>query len=81
MNESDFLQKLQKRAHEQEQLMQRVPFPDFFSWIASALGESPYRILIPLAFLLSLILQFVFGKSYDDSILKIFGGLGLMHFY
>ena len=79
MNEHDFLHKLQQRASEQEQIMKRVPFPIFFSWIASSLGQNPYRLLIPLAFLLSLILQFALGKSYDDNMLKIFGGFGLVH--
>ena len=81
MSENDFLYKLQQRAREHDQLMRRVPSPIFFNWMASRLGENPYRIIIPLAFFLSLMLQLFFGKAYDDSILKIFGGFGFLHFH
>ena len=78
MNEQEFLQKLQTRAKEQEQIMKGMPFSSTFTTISVWLGYHPWRILIPLAFILTLIFHFSVGKPYDNFILKIFGGLGII---
>ncbi len=81
MDEQQFLLKLQNRAREQERLMIGMPFASAFSSISVWLGVHPWRLLIPLAFLLSLVFHFSFGKGYDDVILKIFGGFGILRIY
>lgn len=72
MKENEFLLELEKRALENERLIKK-------SSIAFALslwfGEHPWRILIPLAFLFSLILRIATGRAYFELILWIFGGL------
>lgn len=78
MNENEFLLKLQKRAKEQETLVNNVPFPVVFKTISIWFGNHPWRIMIPFSLLISLLLHLLFGKPYDDSILKIFGGLGII---
>jgi len=78
MNEREFLQKLQKRAQEQELIMQGMIFPRVFTLVSIWLGNHPWRILIPLAFFVTLLFHFSFGKMYDDVIMKIFGGFGLI---
>ncbi len=74
MNERDFLKQLEKRASEQEKIMQGVPFPRVFTTISMWLGTHPWRILIPIAFVITVFLQAMFGSSYDTVVLRILGG-------
>lgn len=74
MNEREFLTTLQQRAKEQEKLMNDMVFPRVFKTVSFWLGNHPWRILIPLAFIFSIILSGLIGKAYDDLILRIFGG-------
>jgi len=72
MDEREFIHKLQRRAKEQETLMHGVPAPSLFFKISLWLGRHPWRLLIPLAFLISLLFRNIFGPSYIDLILLIF---------
>jgi hypothetical protein len=72
MNEREFILQLQERAREQEQAITKIPF---FSFIAKWLSVHPWRYLIPLAFLVSLIFRGILGSSYTDFILGLFKGL------
>ncbi len=73
MNERKFIQTLQERAKEQEKLIKSMPLPGVFSSISFWFGNHPWRILVPLAIILTLVFRLFFGGSYDDFILKIFG--------
>ena len=75
MNEREFLLKLQNRAREQEQAMKSVPFPNVFRFVVEWLSYHPWRFLIPLAFLVSLLFRAVIGTSYTDFILRLFRGI------
>ena len=75
MNEREFIKTLEERAKEQEKIIKDMFLPGLFLGISSWLGEHPWRILIPLAFVLTLIFHASLGKSYIDFILKIFGKL------
>lgn len=75
MNEQQFLNTLQKRAEEQEKIIKETFLPKMFIGISFWLGNHPWKILIPLAFILTLIFHASFGKTYDEFILKIFGKL------
>jgi hypothetical protein len=75
MNEREFIKKLQERAKEQEKLIQDMPMHKVFSSISVWFGNHPWRILVPVAIILTLIFYFTFGKPYDDFILKLFGKL------
>jgi len=72
MNEGEFILKLQQRAKEQERIVRDMPFSKVFSTVSLWLGHHPYRILVPLAFLISLLFRGVFGGNYTDFVLKIF---------
>ena len=72
MDEHEFLLTLQKRAREQERAMKAIPFPAVFAFIVEWLSDHPWRYLIPLAFLISLILRGIIGSHYTDSILTLF---------
>lgn len=74
MNEHEFLISLQKRAREQEKLMNDMVFPSFFKVVSHWFGNHPWRILIPLAFIFSLIFHGLLGNTYDDLVLRVFGG-------
>ena len=78
MNERDFLKLLEERAQEQEKLIKQMPFQSLFTTTSLWLGEHPWRLLIPLAFILTVILRLIFGFPYYTFILKIFGGFGLL---
>ena len=75
MNEREFIKALKERANEQERLIKSMPFPKVFASISFWFGNHPWRILIPLAFVLTLIFHGILGKRYDEFILKIFGKL------
>lgn len=75
MNEQKFLSKLQARAQEQEKIIKGMFLPRLFTSVSFWFGNHPWRILIPLAFILTLIFHGILGKRYDEFILKIFGKL------
>lgn len=72
MNESDFIKSLQERAREQHQVLEEMPLPHLFALVTTWLSDHPWRYLIPLAFLLTLIARNILGNSFTEIILKIF---------
>lgn len=72
MKKNDFLQTLQERAQEQQKLHKEIPFPSVFLFIATHLGDHPWRPLIPLSVLVSIALYYLFGSSYINFVLWIF---------
>ncbi|MDO8621453.1 MAG: hypothetical protein Q7R31_04220 [Candidatus Levybacteria bacterium] len=75
MNEHEFLKTLEERAQEQEKILRSMFLPKVFLSVSSWLGNHPWRILIPLSIIFTLILHFILGKNYSEFILKIFGKL------
>jgi len=75
MNEREFIKTLRERAREQEKLIKSMPLPKVFSSISLWFGNHPWRIVIPFALILTLVLRAILGKPYEDFILKIFGKL------
>ena len=73
MNEQQFLDTLQKRAQEQEKIIKGMVLPRVFTTVSFWLGNHPWRILIPLSFLITMLLHLAIGQPYDNFILKIFG--------
>jgi len=73
MNEREFIKTLQERAKEQEKLIRGMPMHRVFSSISFWFGNHPWRILVPLAIILTIALRLFYGKPYDDFILNIFG--------
>ena len=72
MRENEFLLELEKRAIESEKLIRKSSIAFILS---SWFGEHPWRIVIPLSLLSSLLLRIILGKAYLEAILWIFGGL------
>lgn len=75
MNEQQFLNVLQKRAQEQEKIIKGMFLPQMFTKVSFWLGNHPWRILIPIAIILTFLFHGILGKRYDEFILKIFGKL------
>ncbi len=75
MNEREFLNKLEKRAQEQEKIIKGMFLPKIFESVSFWFGDHPWRILIPIAAIITLIFHGLFGNRYDELILKIFGKL------
>jgi hypothetical protein len=73
MNEQEFIKKLRERAREQEKLIRGMPMHRVFSSISFWFGNHPWRILVPLAVILTVMLRLLYGQPYDDFILKLFG--------
>lgn len=78
MNEREFLNQLEKRAQEQEAIIKKMPFQGLFTTTSLWLGEHPWRILIPAALVITLLLRLTLGSGYYNLILKIFGGFGML---
>lgn len=72
MNEAEFIKRLQNRAVEQERIIHTSPFPKIFLFISLLLGRHPWRIIIPFAFILTVIFRLAFGSEYTTFILYIF---------
>lgn len=77
-SEHEFLRKLEKRAEEQEHLLSRMPYQKVFIQTSFWLGQHPWRILIPIAFILTLLFRFTLGYRYYELVLKMFGGFGII---
>ena len=52
-----------------------MPMPKVFGSVSFWFGNHPWRILVPLAIILTLIFHLTFGKPYDNFILVLFGKL------
>jgi hypothetical protein len=75
MNEREFIKTLRERAREQEKLIKSMPLPRIFSSVSLWFGNHPWRIIVPLAFILTLIFRAFLGTPYENLILSIFGKL------
>lgn len=75
MNESEFILKLQERAKEQEKIVKDMPLSKIFGTVSLWLGHHPWRILVPMAFLITILFRGIFGGDYTDFILAIFRSL------
>jgi hypothetical protein len=73
MNEHDFIENLKKKAKDQEKIIKNTPFPKIFMLVSFWLGNHPWKILIPLSILLTILFHLVLGRRYDEFVLKIFG--------
>lgn len=72
MNEYEFIQTLQKQAADQKHALSKMPMPHVYLIIVNWLGNHPWRILIPFAFLCSIVFRLIFGSEYTDFVLLIF---------
>ncbi len=74
MEKNKFLQELQERAQEQT-IVSQVPFPKVFLFLGQVVGQHPWRILIPLSFLVTLLFHLIGGMRFDNWLLWMMGGV------
>lgn len=72
MDEREFIELLQKRAKEQHQIIEELPFPRIFAIVTKWLSDHPWRYLIPLALFFTLALRSIFGWHFTEAILRLF---------
>lgn len=71
--EREFLELLEKKAESQRELVKSEILPEWASSLGIWLGEHPFRVILPVSFLLSLGLFLVFGKGFLELSLFLFG--------
>ena len=74
MKQNDIINSLQQRAKEQN-FLYKVPFPYMFFFLSKTIGENPWRFLIPVSLVITLVLHMLLGKFFDERILWLFGEL------
>lgn len=74
VNESDFIAQLEKRRVEQQRLVETELLPGWARGIGGWLAVNPWRVMVPGAGILYLVLRMVLGAKYREFILGLFGG-------
>lgn len=75
MKEYEFLLELEKRAEEQKKFVEKFSKSNFIFSLSLWLGEHPWRIILPLSIIFTIIFHFFLGEKYFEGILWIFGGI------
>lgn len=74
MDEKEFLQALNEKASEQKRITETEVLPGWAKWLGEWLAIDPWRVLMPTALILYLVMRVVVGVGFRELILAIFGG-------
>lgn len=74
MDEKEFLQLLSKKAAEQKKVTETEILPEWARGLGEWLAINPWRVIVPAASIIYLIMRFALGTQYRELILAIFGG-------
>lgn len=74
-----FLGELRRRLEENRRLYRHEsPFSvldtPWARFVAPWLGTNPWKVMVPAAFLLTLVLRLVFGRAFSEVVLRVLGG-------
>ena len=72
--ENKFLEELEQKAKLQHKLVETQLIPDWAKGIGSWLAVNPWRVLVPCAAMLYLLIRLVIGVQYREFVLGLFGG-------
>ncbi len=72
--ERNFIQELEDKAREQQRLVQTELIPGWARGLGGWLAVNPWRVLVPAAAVLYVLLRVGMGVGYRDFILGLFGG-------
>jgi hypothetical protein len=72
--ELKFLEELEGRAREQHRLIETEIIPDWARGIGGWLTVHPWRVIVPISALAYFLLRIVFGYTYSEFVLGLFGG-------
>jgi len=74
MKESSFIAELEKRAESQKKLVNTEIIPDWARGMGDWLATNPWRVVIPIAVTLYILIRVLGGTGYREFILGLFGG-------
>ena len=74
LREKSFIVSLEARAAQQRRLAQTEVMPRPLAGIGEWLAVNPWRVLIPVACILYLLMRVVFGTPFRELTLRVFGG-------
>ena len=74
MKESSFIAELEKRAESQKKLVNTEIIPDWARGMGDWLATNPWRVVIPIAVILYILIRVIGGVGYREFILGLFGG-------
>lgn len=72
--EAGFIQQLEDKAREQQMIVQTELIPDWAKGLGGWLAVNPWRVLVPMAVVLYVLLRVMVGVGYRDFVLGLFGG-------
>ncbi|MFH1244822.1 MAG: hypothetical protein V1487_04615 [bacterium] len=72
--ESEFLKELEGRASEEKMLLKTRIMPGWAKRLGDWLVVNPWRVLVPVASIMYLVLRIMYGQQLRELILGIFGG-------
>jgi hypothetical protein len=73
-SEKDFLRTIEAKAREERNLAESELMPEWARGLGEWLVVNPWRVLVPLAAAGYLLLRVVYGATYREFILGLFGG-------
>lgn len=74
MRESSFIAELEKRAELQKKLVNTEIIPDWARGMGNWLATNPWRVVVPVAVMVYLLIRLIGGVDYREFILGLFGG-------
>lgn len=72
--ESKFLEELEEKAREQGRLVETEMIPSWAKGLGGWLAVNPWRVIVPMAGIVYLVLRVGLGMGYRDWTLGLFGG-------
>ncbi len=73
-SEADFLKIIELKAREERQILDTEIIPIWAKGIGEWLVVNPWRVMVPLACIVYLVIRLSYGQSFREIILGIFGG-------
>ncbi len=74
MKESSFIAELEKRAELQKKLVNTEIIPDWARGMGNWLATNPWRVVVPIAVIVYLLVRLMGGVPYREFVLGLFGG-------
>ena len=74
MKESRFIAELEKRAQVQKKLVNTEIIPNWARGMGDWLATNPWRVVVPIAAILYILIRIVGGIEYREFTLGLFGG-------
>ncbi len=73
-SEAEFLKIIELKAREERQILDTEIIPTWAKGIGEWLVVNPWRVMVPLASIVYLVIRISYGQSFREIILGIFGG-------